>query len=179
MRIERLIVIADGASWIRDFYSTDLALYDQRRANCQFNGAGIVEKENDLLVARRQKHRGMQWVPNGADVICALRTLVQRSVGDVLEHWLDPPVRSHRMIHPPALGCYGIFVRRGSAQSHTSRRISSNRTTSPLSACSTACRMSKTFSSLFPSGSVSPIKALPCRFSIYHYITPAPSFQYF
>jgi hypothetical protein len=75
MRIERLIVIADGASWIRDFYSTDLALYDQRRANCQFNGAGIVEKENDLLVARRQKHRGMQWVPNGADVICTLRTL--------------------------------------------------------------------------------------------------------
>jgi hypothetical protein len=158
MQIERLIVVADGASWIRDFYSTDLALialselildwyhlqkkghqllsmvchgrkareeveaqlrtllwqgdveaacrlleslrpqsrneekldeliaylikhrseipnYDQRRANCQFNGAGMVEKENDLLVARRQKHRGMQWVPNGADVICALRTL--------------------------------------------------------------------------------------------------------
>lgn len=158
MPIERLIVLADGTSWIRDFYSTDLALvavselildwyhlqkkccellsmvcygrkarqeieaqlrpmlwqgdveaarqflealrpqarnedklneligyltkhrpeipnYDQRRANCQFNGAGIVEKENDLLVARRQKHRGMQWIPNGADVICALRTL--------------------------------------------------------------------------------------------------------
>lgn len=158
MRIERLIVIADGASWIRDFYSTELALvalselildwyhlqkkchellsmvcqgrkvrekveaklcpllwqgeveaacqlleglrpqarnvgkldeligyltkhrteipnYDQRRANCQFNGAGMVEKENDLLVARRQKRRGMQWVTNGADVVCALRTL--------------------------------------------------------------------------------------------------------
>ena len=158
MQMERLIVIADGASWIRDFYSTDLALialselildwyhlqkkchqllsmvchgrkarkeveeqlrpslwqgdveaasqllealrpqarneekldeligyltkhraeipnYDQRRVNCQFNGAGMVEKENDLLVSRRQKRRGMQWVPNGADVICALRTL--------------------------------------------------------------------------------------------------------
>ena len=158
MRIERLIVIADGAGWIRDFYATDLALialsklildwyhlqkkchqllsmvchgrkareaveaqllpllwqgdveaacqlleglrpqarneekldeligyltkhqaeipnYDQRRANCQFNGAGTVEKENDLLVSRRQKRRGMQWIPNGADVICALRTL--------------------------------------------------------------------------------------------------------
>ena len=158
MPIERLIVLADGASWIRDFYSTDLALialselildwyhlqkkchellsmvcrgrkdreavetqlrpllwhgdvgaayellealrpqarnekkldellsyltkhrteipnYDERRANCQFNGAGTVEKENDLLVSRRQKRRGMQWVPNGADVICALRTL--------------------------------------------------------------------------------------------------------
>jgi hypothetical protein len=158
MRIERLIVVADGAAWIRDFYSTELALiavselildwyhlqkkcrdllsmvchgrkareevegqlrpllwqgevdaachfleglrpqarnekkldelsgyltkhrteipnYDQRRVNCQFNGAGMVEKENDLLVARRQKHQGMQWVPRGADVICALRTL--------------------------------------------------------------------------------------------------------
>jgi hypothetical protein len=158
MQIERLIVLADGASWIRDFYSTDLALialselildwyhlqkkchellsmvccgrkareavevqlrpllwhgdvdvacgllealrpqarnekkldeligyltkhraeipnYDERRANCQFNGAGTVEKENDVLVSRRQKRRGMQWVPNGADVVCALRTL--------------------------------------------------------------------------------------------------------
>lgn len=159
IQIERLIVIADGASWIRDFYSKDLAIiialselildwyhlhkkchellsmicqgckvreeiegkllpllwqgevevacqfleelrpqsrnekklneligyltkhraeipnYDQRRTNCQFNGAGMVEKENDLLVARRQKHRGMQWVTNGADVVCALRTL--------------------------------------------------------------------------------------------------------
>jgi hypothetical protein len=156
--IARLIVLADGASWIRDFYATDLVLlalselildwyhlhnkchqllsmichgrkeraaveaqlrpwlwqgdvpaagqfletlrpharneekldelisylgkhqaeipnYDQRRANCQFNGAGMVEKENDLLVARRQKRRGMQWVPNGADIVCALRTL--------------------------------------------------------------------------------------------------------
>jgi hypothetical protein len=158
IKVERLIVVADGASWIRDFYSTELAImalselildwyhlqkkchdllsmicqgrkireeiekqllhllwkgdveaacqlleglrphsrnekkldeligylrkhqteipdYDQRRTNCQFNGAGMVEKENDFLVARRQKHRGMQWVPNGADVICALRTV--------------------------------------------------------------------------------------------------------
>jgi hypothetical protein len=158
MQIERLIVIADGASWICDFYSTELALialselildwyhlqkkchqllsmvchgrkareeveaqlrpllwqgdvqaacqlleslrpqarneeklneligyltkhrteipnYDQRRASCQFNGAGMVEKENDLLVSRRQKRRGMQWVCKGADMICALRTL--------------------------------------------------------------------------------------------------------
>lgn len=158
IKIDRLIVVADGASWIRDFYSKELAImalselildwyhlqkkchdllsmicqgrkireeiekqllpllwkgdveaacqlleglrqksrnekkldeligylrkhqaeipnYDQRRANCQFNGAGMVEKENDFLVARRQKHRGMQWVPNGADVICALRTV--------------------------------------------------------------------------------------------------------
>ncbi|GEM_PF-792334 len=166
MPIERLIVMADGAWWIRDFYSTELAFialselildwyhlqkkchqllsmvchgrkareeveaqlrsllwqsdveaacqllealrpqahnekkldeligylvkhraeipnYEQRRANCQFNGAGMVEKENDLLVARRQKRRGMQWVPHGADVICALRTLWFNSQWDV------------------------------------------------------------------------------------------------
>jgi hypothetical protein len=58
-----------------DKHRTEIPNYDQRRANCQFNGAGMVEKENDLLVARRQKHRGMQWIAKGADFICALRTL--------------------------------------------------------------------------------------------------------
>lgn len=58
-----------------DKHRTEIPNYDQRRANCQFNGAGMVEKENDLLVARRQKHRGMQWIAQGADFICALRTL--------------------------------------------------------------------------------------------------------
>jgi hypothetical protein len=56
-------------------HKAEIPNYDQRRTNCQFNGAGMVEKENDFLVARRQKHRGMQWVPSGADVICALRTV--------------------------------------------------------------------------------------------------------
>jgi hypothetical protein len=58
-----------------DKHRSAIPNYDQRRANCQYNGAGMVEKENDLLVARRQKHRGMQWVAAGADTICALRTL--------------------------------------------------------------------------------------------------------
>jgi hypothetical protein len=35
----------------------------------------MVEKENDLLIARRQKHRGMQWIAQGADFVCALRIL--------------------------------------------------------------------------------------------------------
>jgi hypothetical protein len=189
MQVERLIVIADGASWIRDFYSTDLALialselildwyhlqekchqwlsmvcrgrkarkeieeqilpllwtgdveaacqflktlrpqarnedkldeligylnkhrneipnYDQRRANCQFNGAGMVEKENDLLVSRRQKHRGMQWIPDGADMICALRTLWFNGQWDI--YWnsgLTCFSVSVSAIHPPTLGC--------------------------------------------------------------------------
>jgi hypothetical protein len=64
-------------------HRAEIPNYDQRRANCQpvladrpgSNGAGMVEKKNDLLVARRQKRRGMQWVLNGADVVGALRTL--------------------------------------------------------------------------------------------------------
>ncbi len=56
-------------------HRAEIPNYDRRRVACQFNGAGAVEKENDLLVSRRQKRRGMQWIPNGADVICALRTL--------------------------------------------------------------------------------------------------------
>lgn len=58
-----------------DKHRAEIPNYDQRRANGQFNGAGMVEKENDLLVARRQKRRGMQWIAQGADFICALRTL--------------------------------------------------------------------------------------------------------
>ena len=58
-----------------DKHRSEIPNYDQRRATCQFNGAGMVEKENDLLVARRQKRRGMQWIAQGADFICALRTL--------------------------------------------------------------------------------------------------------
>jgi hypothetical protein len=39
------------------------------------NGSGIVEKANDLLVAKRQKHKGMSWGKKGsislATVACA------------------------------------------------------------------------------------------------------------
>ncbi len=33
----------------------------QRRIEQQYIGSGHVEKANDLIVARRQKGRGMQW----------------------------------------------------------------------------------------------------------------------
>ena len=35
--------------------------YRQRRIERQYIGSGQVEKANDLIVARRQKGRGMQW----------------------------------------------------------------------------------------------------------------------
>ena len=35
-----------------------------------------VEKANDLIVARRQKNRGMQWSQETSDGLAALRTLM-------------------------------------------------------------------------------------------------------
>ena len=35
--------------------------YRQRRIERKYIGSGHVEKANDLIVARRQKNRGMQW----------------------------------------------------------------------------------------------------------------------
>ena len=50
--------------------------YHQRRIHCQFNGSAHVEKANDLLVARRQKHKGMHWSLDTSDSLCALKTLM-------------------------------------------------------------------------------------------------------
>ena len=50
--------------------------YRQRRRDQQYIGSGQVEKANDLLVARRQKQRGMQWSEATSDGLAAL--LVQR-----------------------------------------------------------------------------------------------------
>ena len=50
--------------------------YNERRIRCQFNGSAHVEKANDLLVARRQKHKGMHWSLETSDSLCALKTLM-------------------------------------------------------------------------------------------------------
>ena len=50
--------------------------YNQRRIHCQFNGSAHVEKANDLLVARRQKNKGMHWSLETSDSLCALKTLM-------------------------------------------------------------------------------------------------------
>jgi len=50
--------------------------YHQRRIHCQFNSSAHVEKANDLLVARRQKHKGMHWSLDTSDSLCALKTLM-------------------------------------------------------------------------------------------------------
>jgi hypothetical protein len=43
---------------------------DQKLGLC--NSSNRVEKDNDLVVARRQKHDGMSWSPSGAIALAAL-----------------------------------------------------------------------------------------------------------
>jgi hypothetical protein len=50
--------------------------YRQRRMERRYIGSTQVEKANDLLVARRQKNRGMQWSEATSDALAALRTLM-------------------------------------------------------------------------------------------------------
>ena len=50
--------------------------YRRRRIEQQYIGSAHVEKANDLIVARRQKNRGMQWSAATSDGLAALRTLM-------------------------------------------------------------------------------------------------------
>jgi hypothetical protein len=54
---------------------TSIPNYKLRRQARQFNGSGQVEKANDLIVARRQKHQGMHWSQATTDALAALKTL--------------------------------------------------------------------------------------------------------
>ena len=50
--------------------------YRQRRIERKYISSAHVEKANDLIVARRQKNRGMQWSEATSDALTALRTLM-------------------------------------------------------------------------------------------------------
>jgi hypothetical protein len=50
--------------------------YRQRRIERTYISSAHVEKANDLIVARRQKNRGMQWSEATSDALAALRTLM-------------------------------------------------------------------------------------------------------
>ncbi len=64
--------------------------YRQRRREQQYIGSGQVEKANDVLVARRQKQRGMQWSEATSDGLTALRTLLLNGGWD--RYWVDGEV---------------------------------------------------------------------------------------
>ncbi len=50
--------------------------YRRRRIERRYIGSGHVEKANDLIVARRQKGRGMHWSQEMSDALAALRTVM-------------------------------------------------------------------------------------------------------
>jgi hypothetical protein len=49
--------------------------YRQRRMTQQYIGSGQAEKTNDLVVARRQKNRGMHWRPETSEALARLKVL--------------------------------------------------------------------------------------------------------
>jgi hypothetical protein len=64
--------------------------YSERRKRCLYNGSAIVEKANDILVARRQKHTSMQWTRKGGDALLALKTIQLNNEWD--NYWLQKSV---------------------------------------------------------------------------------------
>lgn len=50
--------------------------YKERRRQRLYIGSALVEKANDLIVARRQKNKGMHWSLETSDALAALKTLM-------------------------------------------------------------------------------------------------------
>jgi hypothetical protein len=65
--------------------------YRERRAQQRYIGSAHVEKGNDLIVARRQKHQGMHWSEQTSDALAALRTLMLNGGWDL--YW-----QNHRVL---------------------------------------------------------------------------------
>lgn len=64
--------------------------YEDRRAQRQFIGSGHSERANDLLVARRQKKKGMHWSWETSDALAALKTLLLNGGWDL--YWQERQV---------------------------------------------------------------------------------------
>ncbi len=64
--------------------------YQAHRRQQRYIGIGHVEKANDLLVARRQKHQGMHWSLETSDALAALKTLMLNQSWDL--YWTQRQV---------------------------------------------------------------------------------------
>ncbi len=64
--------------------------YKERRAKRIYIGSGHAEKACDLIVARRQKHKGMHWSEETADGLAALKTLMLNDGWDL--YWQERKV---------------------------------------------------------------------------------------
>jgi hypothetical protein len=71
--------------------------YKARRAQRQYIGSAHVEKANDLIVARRQKHQGLHWSLETSHALAALRTLLLNGGWDL--YW------QHHQVLPLAIPC--------------------------------------------------------------------------
>ena len=73
--------------WIAylDARRPSIPCYRERRRLRQYIGSGQAEKANDLLVARRQKNKGMHWSEETSTALMRLRTL--RLNGDWDRYW--------------------------------------------------------------------------------------------
>ncbi len=47
------------------------------------NSSNPVEKENDILVAQRQKHNGMSWSQNGSGSLAAIEMVFENGYEDM------------------------------------------------------------------------------------------------
>jgi hypothetical protein len=66
--------------------SEALPHYRQRRQAQQYIGSGQAEKTNDLVVARRQKNRGMHWRPETSEALARLKVLQLNEDWDAYWH---------------------------------------------------------------------------------------------
>ena len=64
--------------------------YRERRAQRKYIGSAPVEKGNDLIVARRQKHQGMHWSEQTSESLAALRALMLNGGWDL--YWQNHQV---------------------------------------------------------------------------------------
>lgn len=69
--------------------------YALRKALGMRNSSNPVEKANDTCVARRQKHNGMSWSPNGSSALAIISAAV--SNGE-LSQWLSERTLNFRMV---------------------------------------------------------------------------------
>ena len=60
-----------------------LVNYKDRRARRMYIGSVYAEKACDLIVSRRQKHKGMHWSRETDDSLAALKTLVLNEAWDL------------------------------------------------------------------------------------------------
>ena len=76
--------------------------YQARRRKQQYIGSGHAEKGNDMIVARRQKRKGMHWSLETSDALAALKTLMLNRGWDL--YW------SQRQVLPLVNQQHNVFV---------------------------------------------------------------------